>query len=637
MSVPDLELDAPGKKVILLGNEALARGFVEGGLQLAAAYPGTPSTEIMESLIHLGQRYKFYTEWSVNEKVAAEVSIAGSMAGLRTVCTMKGVGVNVASEPFQAFTYMDLRGGIALVTADDPGLHSSHTEQDNRYYALQMYMPVLEPYDAQEGHAMARQIFDLSETWCRPVMLRSSTRLGHTSANISLGKISKTRKNLGDFQRDPSRWVNLPMNARKMRKNMITRMDKVTKEMDDLEFNWLEGDPDALEGVITTGITYGYTKEALEILDLKDSVRILKLGLSYPLPYKLIEELLTDCERVLVVEEVEPIVERFVTSFAQQRGFTLPIHGKKYLPRDGEYSIDIMLAGLAKFLGSKDPVDRKRIENVTAQVQALVPPRLPILCPGCMHRGIFYAMKKVEKKLIKDKDQKKKLHQIVMPSDIGCYTLGYQPPLHAVDTHLCMGASIGVSNGFAHAIPDPIICTIGDSTFFHAGIPPLINAVFNTSNITIMILDNRTTAMTGYQPHPGTGVQACGETTKCVQIEEIVKACGVEFIEVVDPYNITNSIKIIESALKFPKPAVIIARRSCRMLELRDRLKRGEPLPNAEIDRELCTKCKVCLTQFGCPAIYLDNGEIEIDTSLCNGCGMCTDISVCKFKAISIK
>jgi indolepyruvate ferredoxin oxidoreductase alpha subunit len=635
LTVPDLELDAPGKQVILLGNEGIARGFVEGGLQLAAAYPGTPSSEIMESLIRLGLRYGFYTEWSTNEKVAGEVAIAGSMAGLRTMCSMKGVGVNVVSEPFQAFTYMAPRGGIVLVTADDPGLHSSHTEQDNRYYALQMYLPVLEPYDPIEANAMARRVYELSEFWERPVMLRTTTRIGHTSANITLRKVPKKRKRLGDFQRDPPRWVNLPMNARKMRKRMIEKMDDVTKEMDKLEFNWLEGNPNAKVGIITAGISYAYTKEAIKVLKLQDKVHLLKLGLSYPLPYKLLDKLFNGAEKVLVAEEVEPIVERQVRGFAQEQGITIPIHGKKYLPRDGEYSIDALVRGIAGFLNQKSPWDPKKIEHITGQVSALVPPRPPILCAGCMHRGVFFAMKKVEKKLKKDK--KKKVNQIVMPSDIGCYTLGYQPPLNAVDTHLCMGASIGVSTGFAHTISDPVICTIGDSTFFHAGIPPLLNSVFNTADITVIILDNSTTAMTGYQPHPGTGVQACGETTKCVHIEDIVSACGIEYLKIVNPYNISETIDAIENAVLFPGPAVVIARRLCRMLELRDQLKRGEPLPNAVIDRDACTNCKACLTQFGCPAMFLDDDHVEIDSGLCNGCGMCIDDNVCRYNAINIE
>ena len=635
MPIADLELDAPGKQVILLGNEALARGFFEGGLQLAAAYPGTPSSEIMESLIRLGRRYKFYTEWSVNEKVAAEVAIAGSMSGLRAMCSMKGVGVNVASEPFQAFTYMEPRGGITIVTADDPGLHSSHTEQDNRYYALQMYMPVFEPYDASEGHAMTKELFKLSEAWSRPVMLRSSTRLGHTSANITLGKFSKKRPTRGRFIRDPAHWVNLPMNARKMRLSMIARMENVTRQMDKLKFNWLEGNLEAKTGIITAGISYAYTKEALGVLKLQNKIQLLKLGLSYPLPYKLLDELFVHSERVLITEEVEPIVERQVKSYAHEHGITIPIHGKKYLPTAGEYSIELLVEGISQFMGKKSPWNKKSMEKRFDKVQALVPPRPPVLCAGCMHRGVFFAMKKVERKL--KKEQKKKIKQIVMPSDIGCYTLGYQPPLNAVDTHLCMGASIGVANGFAHAIYDPIICTIGDSTFFHAGIPPLLNSVFNKANITVIILDNSTTAMTGYQPHPGTGVQASGETTKRIKLEDIVGACGIESMDIVDPYDITKTIEAIEHSVLFPGPAVVIARHKCRMLELRDRFKRGEKLPKAKIDRTKCKNCQLCLTQFGCPAMYMEDDKVEINPSLCNGCGMCVDENVCKYGAICIE
>ena len=635
MPTPDLELDATGKQVILLGNEAIARGFFEGGLQLVAAYPGTPSTEIMESLIRLGLRYKFYTEWSVNEKVAAEVAIAGSMAGLRTMCCMKGVGVNVASEPFQAFTYMIPNGGIVLVTADDPGLHSSHTEQDNRYYAKQMYMPVFEPYDPTEAIAMAHRALELSENWQRPVILRSTTRIGHTSSNITLGKIPKKRKSVGEFVRNPPRWVNLPMNARKMRQSMIQRMVDVTNQVNDLEFNWLEGDDDARIGLITAGISYAYAKEALDILNLKNKVKLLKLGLSYPLPYKLLDRLLNSTDKILVLEEVEPIVETQVRGYAQQKGITIPIEGKKYLPMDGEYNIDIAVSGLARFLDIKNPINLKVLNDQLKKTFAMVPSRPPVLCAGCMHRGVFFAMKKVENKLKKDK--KLKIKQIIMPSDIGCYTLGYQPPLNAVDTHLCMGASIGVANGLAHAIDDPIICTIGDSTFFHAGMPPLLNSVFNNANITVMILDNGTTAMTGYQPHPGTGIMACGETTKCVKIEDVVSALGVGFLEVVNPYKISKMIEIIEKAVLFPGPAVIIARRYCRTLELSEKFKRGEVLENAAIDRDKCKNCKACLQKFGCPAMYLEDDRVEIKENLCNGCGMCIDIAVCKYEAIYIQ
>jgi indolepyruvate ferredoxin oxidoreductase alpha subunit len=634
MVIPELELDAPGKQVILLGNEGIARGFVEGGLQLAAAYPGTPSSEIMESLIRLGLRYGFYTEWSVNEKVAAEVAISGSMTGLRTMCCMKGVGVNVASEPFQAFTYMVPQGGIVLVTADDPGLHSSHTEQDNRFFAKQMYMPVFEPYDPNEAKEMAKHAFEFSEAWSRPVMIRSTTRIGHTSANITLGKLLKNRPRRGNFERDPTRWVNLPMNARKMRKSMITRMEQVSKKVNSIEFNWLEGSSKAKIGIISAGISYAYIKEAVDILNLKKQVRILKLGLSYPLPEKSLHEILSSSERIFVAEEVEPIVETEVRNVAQQEGFKLPIEGKKYLPKDGEYSIDIITNGLAKFLKIKSPVNIERFNKHMTKILKLVPPRPPILCAGCMHRGVFFAMKKVESKLKKNK--KLNIEQIIMPSDIGCYTLGYQPPLNAVDTHLCMGASIGVANGLAHSTDNPVICTIGDSTFFHAGMPPLLNSVFNSANITVVILDNRTTAMTGYQPHPGTGVQACGEHTKCVMIEDVVKAFGIEFLEIVNPYNISEIIEKLESAVLFPGPAVVIARRTCRTLELRDKLKRGERFSTVKINRELCKNCKACLQKFGCPAMYLEDDKVEIKDNICNGCGMCIDEAVCKYGAIYI-
>lgn len=634
MSKRDALLDNEGKKVILMGNQAIARGFLEGGIDLAVSYPGTPSSEIMETLISMSKEYNFYSEWSVNEKVAAEVAIASSLCGLRSMVSMKGVGVNVASEPFQAFTYMGVKGGIVLVTADDPGLHSSHTEQDNRFFAREAYLPIFEPIDAREARDMARDALFYSEKWEQPIMLRITTRIAHTSVDIELGEIKKDRR-VGHFEKNPTKWVNLPRNARKMRKKLIERMDRISKEVNKIPYNNLEGDSKKKYGIITSGISYGYVKEALNLLKLNDKINVLKISTPYPIPELLVEKFLSISENVLVVEEVEPFVEMQVSSLANKLDICIPIKGKEFLPTDGELSTLIVLKALYKFL-----VFPKQINISDFKIDDnIIPVRPPVLCPGCGHRSAFYAINNVEDKLRK---KNKDFKFIIKPSDIGCYTLGYQQPLNAVDVHFCMGASIGISCGLAKSISNnsinqPIVCTIGDSTFFHAGIPPLLNAVFNNANITVLILDNSTTAMTGFQPHPGVGKVAKGDKAKMIKCEDIAKACGVEFIRVVDSYNLSKLTEAIEESVRFEKVGVIIARRLCRMLKLKDMRKKGEKLSYVYVDEDECKNCKLCIEKFGCPAMYLENDKVKINRTLCNSCLVCTQKLVCPTGAIKLR
>jgi indolepyruvate ferredoxin oxidoreductase alpha subunit len=623
----DVLLDEPGKSVVLMGNEAIARGFLEGGLNVAASYPGTPSSEIMATLITLGQKFDIYTEWSTNEKVAAEVAISASLAGLRSMVSMKGVGINVASEPFQAFTYMGSNGGIVLVSADDVGMHSSHTEQDNRYFAREAYIPVLEPYDPKEAKEMAKSALSLSEKWGQPIMLRITTRIAHTSSDIKLGKIP-SEKRKGKFERLPNRWVNLPKNARRMRGEMIERLENVQKAINSLSFNAVEGSGEL--GIITSGISYGYVKEALNILGAADQVKLLKIGTPYPLPLELIESVLSTSKKVLVVEEVEPFVEMEVRALSNKMGLLLPIFGKELIPLSGELSVFLVVEALAKFLETKQPVDLTTINEVRDSARDIIPPRPPVLCPGCGHRSVFYAIKQAERKF---KKGNKNSGGFIKPTDIGCYTLGFQKPLSAVDTNFCMGASIGVSSGFSKVVSDPVVCTIGDSTFFHAGIPPLLNAVFNKADITVLILDNRTTAMTGFQPHPGVGVNACGEECSAVSIEDIVKACGVKYAKTVDTYKIEDLTNSIQEGVDHQGPAVIIASGPCRMLALKEL----GPQKIVVIDYEKCTDCRICIDRFGCPAMFIEDDKVSVNSTLCNGCGVCIQKDVCKKGAIEFQ
>jgi indolepyruvate ferredoxin oxidoreductase alpha subunit len=476
---------------------------------------------------------------------------------------------------------------------------------------------------------MAREALRLSEEWGQPVMLRITTRIAHTSADMTLGAIPK-RDLKGDFQKQPERWVNLPKNARRMRGEQILRLKDIQKAVDGLSFNRIEGNEEAKFGIMASGISYGYVKEALNILGASDKVRLLKIATPYPLPIELVEKMLSTCEHVLVVEEVEPFVETQVRAEANRLGILIPITGKELIPLAGELSIFLVVEACAKFLDIKQPVDLAGINDARDLARPHTPLRPPVLCPGCGHRSVFYAINIAERKLKKgQKDYK----GFVKPTDIGCYTLGYQAPLSCADVNFCMGASIGVSSGFSKVIDEPLVCTIGDSTFFHAGIPPLLNAVFNKANITVIILDNRTTAMTGFQPHPGVGVNACGDECSAVSIEDIVRACGVGYAETKDAYNINELVQSITEGIEHNGPAVIIAYAPCRMLELK-KVRGKEEISAVTIDYELCKDCRICIDRFGCPAMFIEDDKVAIDPTICNGCGVCIQKEVCAKEAI---
>ncbi|MCK5291527.1 MAG: indolepyruvate ferredoxin oxidoreductase subunit alpha [Thermoplasmata archaeon] len=617
----------PGEKTLLLGNEAIARGFIEGGLRVAASYPGTPASEILNTLINVGDKYGIYTEWSTNEKVAAEVAISTAISGLRSMVSMKGVGVNVASEPFQAFSYMGTVGGIVLVSADDVGMHSSHTEQDNRFFAREAYLPIFEPPGPMGAHQMAKAALDFSEKWGQPVMFRTTTRIGHSAADITLGPVQKTKEK-GEFKRDPNRWVNLPVNARRMRRELIERMEKIGEEVESIPFNQIVAEGDGQFGVISCGVTFNVVREAFKDLGLGDKIGLMKIGTPYPLPKKMVQQFLASNERVLIVEEVEPFVETQVKSLAHEGSLSTQILGKEHIPLAGESGPREVVMGLSQFMGMEPPNRFERADRIWKEAQALIPPRPPVLCPGCGHRTAFFAINVVEKKL-----GLKKEGGIVKPSDIGCYTLGYQSPLNAVDTNYCMGSSIGASSGFSHVIDNKIVCTIGDSTFFHSGIPPLLNAVYNKADINVVVLDNSTTAMTGFQPHPGVGTTATGQDTKCILIEDVARACGADTVDVVGSLDLDGLVEALEKAVNTSGVSVVVARQPCVLLDVRTRLKKGEKIKKYQVDQELCTKCELCLNLFGCPAFRKIDDVIDVDLALCNGCAACANILVCPQEA----
>jgi indolepyruvate ferredoxin oxidoreductase alpha subunit len=622
--------DAPGQRLFVLGNEAIARGAIEAGVQVAAAYPGTPSSEILETLAGVAKELDMYVEWSTNEKVALEVALAASVCGVRAMASMKHVGVNVAHDPLMIAAYIGAKGGLVLLSADDPWMWSSQNEQDSRYIAQQGYIPVLEPSSVQEAKDMMADAFRLSEEFRHLFMVRSVTRIGHARGDIVLGEMSKERRK-GSFEKDPSWLVYTPAVARKNRPLMLERFDRIKKAVNTLPYNQLHLANSAKLGIIACGLSYSYGLEAVKWLGIEDKVSVLKIGTPHPLPEELVLRLLKSVGEVLVVEELEPFVELHVKAIAGEANIPVKVHGKDLLPVVGELSTRAVTEAIAKLTNSKPPVDFAKLDELEQETTPFLPWRPPALCPGCPHRASYYAIKAAARRAARDQG---KDVEPIYPGDIGCYTLAYNPPQEAVDISLCMGGSFGIANGLAHVVDAPIIAHLGDSTFFHAGIPPLINAVYNKANITMVILDNSATAMTGFQPHPGTGYTATGDEAVQLKPEDIARACGVKFVEVIDPFDLKKATETIERAIRFDGPAVIVSRRLCTMIEQREKRKRNEKVIPYRIDQDKCNmKCDACVKLLGCPAIIKQDTKTVIDSSLCTACGVCAQ--VCPYGAIT--
>lgn len=621
--------DAPGERIFVLGNEAIARGAIEAGVQVAAAYPGTPSSEIVENLAEVAKEVDMYVEWSTNEKAAFESALGASICGVRAMASMKHVGLNVAHDPLMTASHIRTKGGLVVVVADDPWAWSSQNEQDSRYVALQGHIPVLEPSSVQEAKDMVVDAFRLSEEFGQMFMVRSVTRIGHGRSDIVLGKISREKRK-GSFKKDPGLYVYVPRTARINKPLMLERLEKIRKAVNTMPYNKLQMAAKATLGIIACGLSYSYTMEAVKWLGLEDKVSILKIGTPNPLPEELITKLLKSVKEVLVVEELDPFVELHVKAIAGDQNIGVKVHGKDVVTEIGELSTRKVTEAIARLTKTKLPVDFSALDKLEQEAAPLLPLRPPALCPGCPHRGSFRAITVAAQRVAKEygKDV-----EPIYPSDIGCYTLGLNPPLRAVDTTICMGGSFGLANGMARVVDAPIIAHLGDSTFFHAGIPPLINAVYNKANITMVVLDNSATAMTGFQPHPGTGYTATGDETTTLKPEDIARACGVKFVEVVNPFELKAATETVEKAMRFQGPAVLVFRAPCAMIELRDKKKAGEKVVPYRVDPDKCDpKCDACIRLLGCPAIIREGDKAVIDASLCTGCSLCAQI--CPYNAI---
>lgn len=568
-------------KKLMLGNEAIARGAYEAGVRVATAYPGTPSTEITELVAKYDE---IYAEWAPNEKVAMEVAIGASIGGARAMVAMKHVGLNVAADPLFTVSYTGVNGGLVIVVADDPGMHSSQNEQDSRYYARSAHIPMLEPSDSQEAKDYVKLALELSEQYDTPVFVRMTTRVSHAQSVVEMGERQEVE--CKPYEKNIQKNVMMPGMAIKRHIVVENRMKELAKAANTMDINRIEW-ADKKIGVITSGISYQYVKEALP------EASVLKLGMVHPLPKELIKEFAKSVDTLYIAEELEPIIEEQVKSMG------IPAIGKEVFSVQGELSVRKIASAIAK-------------RELTVRTPETLPGRPPVLCPGCPHRGMYYVINKL------------KLHAA---GDIGCYTLGALPPLGGIDTCVCMGASIGMAHGIEKArgkeFAKKWVGIIGDSTFIHSGITGLIDIVYNKGISTVIILDNSTTGMTGHQDNPATGRTIKGEPAPVLNLVELSKAIGIKNVSVVDPFDLKEVETVLKEETNKEEPSVIIASRPCALLSKKKEL--------AYKISDACVQCGLCL-RLGCPSIEEQDGKIIINDALCNGCGLCT--RVCRSSAI---
>ena len=604
-----------GKPYFLLGNEAIARGAIEADVQVMACYPGAPLSEIGDTLVEIARKTGMYMEYSTNEIVALEVAAGAAVCGARGLAAMKTVGLNIASDALMTLAYTGVRGGLIVLTADDPYAHDSQNQQDNRYYALLSNLPGLEPSNPQETKDMLVYGFRLSEELELPVILRLANRICFTRSQVVLGSIEKKQAK-PEFVKDFRKFVMVPDNARVRHLVLLEKMDFAEEASEESPFNKVYDS--GRIGIITSGVSFNYCREALEKLGLEAST--LKIGMFNPLPRKLISDFLKAHEPIIIVEESEPYLELQVKGIAKDFAPDAEILGKsdEYFPRHGEFSTRIAAMGFSKIFNKLLPRELAKPDERAQDAERALPPKTRTLCAGCPHMASLYAIRVAGGA------------KTICVTDIGCYSLGAASPLSVGDILMCAGASSGVSCGVSETIDNPVMGVVGDSTFFRASIPGLINAVYNNHKFVYVVLDNLTAAMTGFQPDPGTGVTALGKATRRVVIEEVVKACGVEFVKVVDPYDVKTTISTLKEAAEYPGVSVVVCRRICSALDLQRKRRSGEKVIPYFVDEKKCDGCQVCLKLLGCPSLTPKAGKVTIDRISCFGCGVCAQVCPCQ-------
>ncbi len=584
------------RKVLLSGNEAVAQAAWESGVRFGVGYPGTPSTEILETLAHYS---KVHCEWAPNEKVALETGAGAQLAGIRVLVTMKHVGLNVAADPLMTLAYTGVVGGTVIISADDPGMHSSQNEQDNRNYARFAKLPMVEPSDSAEVHEYIKYSFELSEKYKLPVLFRMVTRICHSKSIATAGP--RTEYPPRPYEKDFVSNVMIPANARTMRVKLEEKMDRLRELAESSRLNRLEM-RDSAVGIICAGNIHNYVREVLP------GVSTLKLGMVWPLPPKLIEDFAAKCDKVYVLEELDSFLETEIKAMGVRLD-ELPRPRPKFGELTPEIVDGIFAVGPAKEVTA---AENESVKNLA--------PRPPVLCPGCSHRGVFMVLRNMK---------------LTVAGDIGCYTLSALPPLASMDTCLCMGASVSMAYGLERALGSDakrgVVAVIGDSTFLHSGLTPLLNIVYNGGNTVTVILDNHTTAMTGHNEHPGTGKHLAGDPAPRVDFEQLCRAVGVSFVRTVDPYDVGRMREVMREALDYSGPAVVIASRACVLMPD----ERGVYRPKVNYCQNDCTACGSCF-RIGCPAISrdADTGKCMVNLSLCTGCGLCT--TACPSGALSL-
>ncbi len=611
-----------GKKHLLLGNEAIVRGALEAGMAFATCYPGTPSSEVPDTLYRLRkqnpEQVEYYFEYSTNEKVALECAAGAAVSGLRTLCTMKHVGMNVAADPLMTLAYTGVNAGMVILTADDPSMFSSQNEQDNRYYARLSGLPMLEPCGPAQMKEIVKYAFDLSEELKVPVLLRTTTRVNHAREGVAFAKLAKP-KTRAEFSKSPFDYVTVPAVSRKLHLKLLNIQDRARAISESCEYNRISGRGKL--GIITSGVCVNYVQDALVDLGALSQVKVLSLGLTWPLPDKKITRFLKSVDKVLVVEELEPLLEEAVRALAQKAGLGVEIVGKQkkhpalsvdqapvtFFSRAFEYTPRLVRRAIAKCFGFE------LVEPRPVSVKNLPQPpgRPPNLCAGCPHRATYYAVKQV----VGD--------QAIHPTDIGCYTLGLLPPIQMADFLICMGSSVSSSGGMSRATGKKVVSFIGDSTFFHSGITGLINAVHNNHDFTLVILDNGTTAMTGHQPHPGVDTAKLGDPTTHIDIETLVRGLGVQHVTTIKPLKTRAAIEAIREAVEYQGVSVVISKELCPLYAKRVAPRSRKPF---QVNPDKCKDHLDCINKVACPAMYLEKGRARINTLQCIGCALCAQI-----------